>query len=83
MRADQVRFLRVVGSRARRPQVLAAAADAWVEWNPSRGWTCTCPAPDDASCAHVDTVAHLLDPKVTAPRARRTPTPRATLRTHP
>lgn len=66
--APQVRFLRIVGIRSSRPQILAAVDDvAWVEWNPRRQWTCTCTAPDGAFCDHVDAVVELLDPRVTTP----------------
>ncbi|MFX0539552.1 hypothetical protein ACQBAT_07775 [Ornithinimicrobium sp. Y1847] len=59
-----VAFLHVVGHRARRPGVLAIVERTFrVRWQ--RGeWTCDCPAPDGATCEHVDSVLALLHPNV-------------------
>ncbi len=63
-----VQFLRVVGVRSQRQRgAVVAVVDrhAVVKWDERRCWSCTCPAPGD-TCAHVDRVAELLHPGVTA-----------------
>ena len=68
-------FLVVRGVRSTSPQVLAGVGEAWVSWNPRRGWECDCDEPDDASCSHVDLTMQHLDPKVLND-TRRPPTQR-------
>ncbi len=63
-----VQFLRVVGVRSQRQRGAVVAVvdrDAVVKWDRRRGWSCTCPTPGD-TCPHVNQVAELLDPRVTA-----------------
>ena len=61
-----VRIMRVLGIRARTPCVHAIVDDYRVRWD-RRGWLCDCPtfATSEETCHHVDTLAALLDPRVT------------------
>lgn len=61
-----VRFLRVIGHRAKQQAVvLAVVDDNLVRWRIRDGWTCTCPTPEGHPCTHATTVAHMVDPRVT------------------
>ncbi len=61
---NRVRFCKVVSVRGKTPVVVARVDDRWsVRWNPHMQWRCSCP---DEDCGHVDAVADLLDPEVTA-----------------
>lgn len=60
---NEVRFLRVLGIRSRRPTVLAVVGPSFVRWD-GRDWTCDCDLPDGASCEHVDLVVSMLDDRV-------------------
>ena len=47
-----------------RPGVVAIIDGSWcTKWNPSTGWTCTCPSPDE-NCGHPDAVSEQLDDRV-------------------
>ncbi|TYL55752.1 hypothetical protein FXB39_00650 [Nocardioides sp. BGMRC 2183] len=63
-----IKFLRVAGVRSRQPSVVAIVDNLRVKWN-LRGWTCDCEdwqfGETGDSCAHVDAVADLLEPRVT------------------
>lgn len=63
-----VRFLRVNGIRSREPSVVAFVDGVRVKWNRRPGWLCDCEewaeGEDGDSCAHVETVASLLDRRV-------------------
>ncbi|OHT93184.1 hypothetical protein [Mycobacterium syngnathidarum] len=61
----KIRFIRVLGIRARSPVVLAAANDYLVHWQPRDGWTCNCSPDTYPDCPHIPAVESLLDPKVT------------------
>lgn len=61
-----VKFVGVRGRRSTSPSVVATVDDVVVTWRVS-GWDCTC---GDDRCPHVDSVAELLDPRVTG-EARR------------
>ncbi|UXA10373.1 hypothetical protein KXD97_19815 [Mycobacterium sp. SMC-8] len=66
----KIRFLRVLGSRAQHPTVLAIADDYAVRWDPKDDWSCTCDELTFPECPHVDAVEALLDPRVTGPKKK-------------
>ncbi len=57
-----VRFMRVLGVRAKEPSIVAFVDGHRVRWTLA-GWECTCPTPGDAACGHIDAVADLIDPR--------------------
>lgn len=68
----KISILRVLGIRSSTPAILARVDEHRVDWNPHRGWTCTCDTEGD-ECAHVDAIADLIDPRVVkAPCLERT-----------
>ncbi len=60
----KIQFLRVLGIRAQKPAVLAAADDHLVRWG-VKGWSCDCVDFELDWCDHVRAVAALLDDRVT------------------
>ena len=56
-----------MGRRLPYDSVLVASVDGFtVAWRARQGWTCDCPAPDDAACPHVEAVNALLHPDIRA-----------------
>ncbi len=61
----KIKFLRVLGTRAQHPTVLAIADNHVVRWSPGDGWSCDCDEVEHPSCPHIPSVEDLLDPRVT------------------
>lgn len=60
-----IRILRVIGQRSRRPAVVALVDDYLVKWSPRDDWTCTCDEATFLDCPHIPAVEEVLDPRVT------------------
>lgn len=54
-----VKFLRVLGLRAKQPSVIATVDGHLVKWRPDT-WTCDCDEAD-LDCPHIDAVLDHLD----------------------
>lgn len=66
-----VKFIRVLGRRAKDPIVIAVVDGFCVRWTPKNDWTCECDERDFPDCPHATAVEDLLDPRVTAEPKRR------------
>ena len=52
----KIQFLRVLGTRAQHPTVLAIADGTYaVRWNPKEDWSCTCDELEFPACLAVST----------------------------
>lgn len=61
----KIKFLRVLGTRAQHPTVLAIADGYAVRWDPKNDWSCTCDELTHPECPHIPAIEHLLDTRVT------------------
>ncbi|VEG40285.1 Uncharacterised protein [Mycolicibacterium flavescens] len=61
----KIQILRVIGTRARQPTVLAIVDGYAVRWSPKEDWSCTCDELEFVDCPHIPAVENLLDPRVT------------------
>lgn len=69
----KIQFLRVLGTRAQHPTVLAIADGTYaVRWNPKEDWSCTCDELEFPACPHIPAIEQLLDPRVTTKAKDRT-----------
>lgn len=68
---SNIKFLRVLGIRAKDPGVIALVDGNKVTWSTRRPWDCECLTDDDdLECIHIADVRELLDPRVTTPIER-------------
>ncbi|MBX7452293.1 hypothetical protein GR927_30275 [Mycolicibacterium sp. 3033] len=60
-----VKFIRVLGVRARGPAVIAVVDGKYiVRWSPRDDWTCVCDEATYATCPHIPAVEDLLEDRV-------------------